>query len=66
MTNPGFLRDIELALITHNPQRTNTPVELLAQHMASSLETFEATLLARAAHPFYGRGSRPCESCEED
>ncbi len=66
MTTPDFVRAIESAIVTHSPQRTNTPVDLLAQHMADCLESFETTLLARAEHPFYGRGSRPCAACEED
>lgn len=33
--------------------RTNTPLEVLASHMLTSLQLFEASLLERSAHPFY-------------
>lgn len=37
-------------------QRTNTPPEVLAEHMLASLRAFEDSLLARSAHPFYRPG----------
>ena len=36
--------------------RTNTPLDVLAAHMLASLKTFEDSLLARSAHPFFRPG----------
>jgi hypothetical protein len=55
-----FQQALEAALIKFNPQRTNTPVDVLAAHMERALAEFETTLLERARHPFYAPG-RPHE-----
>ena len=38
--------------------RTNTPLEVLADHMIASLQLFEHTLQERADHPFFAPGKR--------
>jgi hypothetical protein len=41
-------------LARHNAVlRTNTPLEVLAEHMVASLQQFEASLIARADHKFF-------------
>jgi hypothetical protein len=72
-----------VAVLTRHPlaTRTNTPPHILASHMITSMQLFEASLLERAAHQFrgVGEGSKPdpapgglyqdrpgaCPSCED-
>jgi hypothetical protein len=49
--------DLVLALARHpHAVRTNTPLDVLASHMLTSLQLLEATLLERSAHPFFAPG----------
>lgn len=54
--NDEFLAELAALLIKHPVRATNTPPEVLAQHMAESLRLFEQSLIARADHPFFRPG----------
>lgn len=45
--------DLAAVILKHGLANTNTPHEVLAEHMLVSLIAFEASLLRRADHKFY-------------
>jgi hypothetical protein len=49
------------SILARHPRlvRTNTPLEVLAEHMIESLALFESSLLERAKHPFFRPGAEP-------
>jgi hypothetical protein len=49
-----------VAVLAKHPQivTTNTPLEVLAQHMIASLQLFEDSLKERSNHPFFAPGKR--------
>jgi hypothetical protein len=51
----SLVDEIVAALVRH-PPHTNTPLEVLAQHMVRSLDLFEHSLIERANHPFFAPG----------
>jgi hypothetical protein len=54
-----IVQDIAAVLAKYpNAVTTNTPLEVLAQHMVASLQLFEDSLKERAAHDFYAPGRR--------
>ena len=54
--NEEFLIELAALLVKHPVRATNTPAEVLAQHMAESLRLFEQSLIARSGHLFYKPG----------
>jgi hypothetical protein len=49
-----------VAVLAKHPQlvTTNTPLEVLAQHMIASLQLFEDSLKERSNNPFFAPGRR--------
>ena len=49
--------DLVAALVRHPLAiRTNTPLDVLASHMLTSLQLFEASLIERQQHSFFAPG----------
>lgn len=53
--NAAPLQRALIELLARHPEaiRTNTPLDVLATHMVTSMQLFEASLLERSRHPFF-------------
>jgi hypothetical protein len=56
--NAADLRNELIEVLARHPRafRTNTPLEVLATHMVTAMQLFEASLLERSNHDFFRPG----------